>query len=57
MKLCTYCGTKIPRGTGMTFVFKSGKIAEFCSKKCEKHQLQLKRKAREMKWVTSKNKK
>jgi ribosomal protein L24E len=54
MRLCTYCNVDIPKGSGMLYVFKSGKTANFCSKKCEKHQIQLKRKSREMKWVTSK---
>jgi ribosomal protein L24E len=38
-------------GTGKIFVYKTGKIANFCSLKCEKHTLKLKRKPQNMKWV------
>jgi large subunit ribosomal protein L24e len=54
---CTFCGKDIPKGTGMIYVFKNGKIANFCSSKCEKHQVKLKHKAREQKWVTSRKEK
>jgi ribosomal protein L24E len=53
MAKCTYCENDIPKGTGMIYVHKNGKISNFCAKKCEKHTLKLKRKARDMKWVTS----
>jgi len=56
MVKCTFCKTEIPKGTGLIYVQKSGKVSNFCSGKCEKHLLKLKRKAREMKWVTSKKK-
>ncbi len=56
MAKCTYCTVEIPKGTGLLFVYKTGKLANFCSRKCEKHQLQLKRKAADMKWVTSRGK-
>jgi len=41
----------IERGTGMIYVQKDAKILNFCSKKCEKNMLKLKRKAREQKWT------
>tara|TARA_Y100000310_G_scaffold345695_1_gene468417 strand:- start:4353 stop:4544 length:192 start_codon:yes stop_codon:yes gene_type:complete len=53
MVKCTFCAREIAKGTGMIFVYKSGKQARFCSRKCELHQNKLKRKARKMKWVTS----
>ena len=52
MVKCTFCGNDIPKGTGMIYVFKSGKIANFCSKKCRKNQLKLKRKAIHVKWTS-----
>ncbi len=53
MARCSFCNTDIPRGTGLLFVNKAGKSSWFCSKKCEKHVLKLKRKPQNMKWVTS----
>jgi len=53
MVKCTFCGIDIRPGTGEIFVYKTGKIANFCSKKCEKHVLKLKRKPQNMKWVKS----
>ena len=51
MAKCTFCGETISRGTGMMYVFKSGKTAHFCSSKCRKNQLVLKRKAIRTKWT------
>lgn len=51
MPKCTFCGKQIERGTGKMFVYTSGKIANFCSNKCEKHQLKLKRKPLKMRWT------
>ena len=51
MVKCTFCGNDIMPGTGEIFVYKTGKIANFCSKKCEKHTLVLGRKPQNMKWV------
>ncbi len=51
MVKCSYCGNEIKFGTGKMFVFKTGKVAHFCSNKCEKNQLKLKRTARNFKWT------
>ncbi|MFH1332515.1 MAG: 50S ribosomal protein L24e [archaeon] len=51
MPNCTFCGERIEKGTGKMFVFKTGKIAYFCSNKCEKNMLKLRRKARQLKWT------
>jgi len=56
MAKCSFCKTEIPRGTGCLFVYKSGKSVWFCSPKCEKHVLKLKRKPQNMKWITSEKK-
>lgn len=50
MVRCNFCGRQIPQGTGMLYVFTSGKIAHFCSSKCRKNQLKLKRKAIHTRW-------
>jgi len=39
------------KGTGKMYVLKEGKVLNFCSMKCEKNQLKLKRKARTLKWT------
>ena len=51
MALCSFCGDKIMKGTGKIFVFTSGKIANFCSSKCEKNMLKLNRKSTNLKWT------
>ena len=39
------------KGTGKIYVFKTGKINNYCSRKCEKNDLKLQRKARDLKWT------
>ena len=51
MAKCTFCGHEIHKGTGIMFVQNDGKILHFCSSKCEKNQLKLKRKPRKFKWT------
>ncbi len=48
---CDFCGKNINMGTGKMYVQKDGKILRFCSNKCEKNRIVLKRKARETKWT------
>lgn len=38
-------------GTGTIFVFKTGKRYYFCSTKCEKNMLKLRRKPSKTKWT------
>ena len=57
MVKCSFCGKEIERGTGKIYVFKTGKINNYCSSKCEKNTIKLKRKAREIKWTSSYEKK
>jgi len=51
MSSCSFCGKSIERGTGKIFVFNSGKLSFFCSSKCEKNMLNLKRKPHNVKWT------
>ena len=51
MSNCSFCGKSIEKGTGKMFVFNSGKILNFCSQKCEKNMLKLKRKSHKIKWT------
>ncbi|MBS3159782.1 50S ribosomal protein L24e [Candidatus Woesearchaeota archaeon] len=54
---CGFCGKEIEKGTGLLFVYKIGKTINFCSKKCEKNTLKLKRKPRNHKWTEEYRKK
>lgn len=53
MAKCSFCGNVLDKGTGMMFVKKDGKILHFCSKKCEKHVIKLKRKPLATSWTKS----
>ncbi len=48
---CFFCGIDAREGTGVLYVTKTGKKHFFCSSKCEKNQLKLKRKAGKQKWT------
>jgi len=50
MAKCTFCGIVLPRGTGKMYVQKDGKVLFFCTMKCEKNLLKLRRKAITTKW-------
>ncbi len=51
MVRCDFCLEAIEAGTGKLFVKKDGKTMRFCSSKCEKNALKLKRKPRFTKWT------
>ncbi len=48
---CTFCNERIEEGKGKMYVKTDGKIFYFCSLKCEKNMIKLKRKPRETKWT------
>ncbi|KXA89412.1 50S ribosomal protein L24 [candidate division MSBL1 archaeon SCGC-AAA259D14] len=50
-KTCSFCGEKIIPGKGKMFVRKDGTILYFCSSKCEKNMLKLKRKPENLEWT------
>jgi len=50
MAKCTFCGDNLNPGTGKMFVQKDGKILYFCSSKCEKNMLKLRRKPIATRW-------
>jgi len=56
MARCSFCDKNIEKGTGKIFVFKTGKVANFCSRKCEKNMLKLRRKSRNFKWASKEKK-
>lgn len=54
---CTFCKDDIEPGTGKMFVKGDGKLFYFCSTKCEKSMLKLKRDPKKVRWVKKKAKK
>ena len=48
---CSFCGKEIPMGKGKMFVFSDGRKLFFCSSKCEKNMLKLKRNPKKLKWA------
>ncbi|MBT3406448.1 50S ribosomal protein L24e [Candidatus Woesearchaeota archaeon] len=55
MVTCSFCGLEIPRGSGLMYVKTDGKVFHFCSRKCEKNMIVLKRKPRETRWTNEHN--
>ncbi len=47
---CSFCGKSIEPGTGTMFVHNNGAILYFCSSKCEKNMINLKRVPRHVRW-------
>ena len=52
LKKCNFCGKEVPLGVGTMFVKKDGSINWYCSSKCRKNSLKLKRDPRKLKWTT-----
>lgn len=50
---CTFCGNPLRKGTGLLFVRKDGKPFYFCSSKCRKNSIGLKREGRKKRWTKS----
>jgi large subunit ribosomal protein L24e len=50
-KTCTFCGTDIEPGTGKMYVKKDGTKWNFCSNKCQKNLVVLKRVNRNVRWT------
>ena len=48
---CSFCKTQIEKGKGIIFAKANGTIYYFCSSKCKKNLLNLKRKPRKIKWT------
>ena len=49
---CTFCGNDIEPGTGKMYVKKDGSRFLFCSGKCQKNMIGLKRVNRNVRWTT-----
>ncbi|MBS7615405.1 50S ribosomal protein L24e [Candidatus Bathyarchaeota archaeon] len=48
---CAFCGDEFSQGTGIMFVRSDGVILWFCSSKCRKNAVKLKRDSRKLKWT------
>jgi large subunit ribosomal protein L24e len=48
---CSFCGNEFPPGTGMMYIRNDGTILWFCSSKCRKSSINLKRDSRKVKWT------
>lgn len=50
---CTFCQESLAKGKGIMFIKRDGKALYFCSSKCRKNSLGLKREGRKKKWTKS----
>lgn len=48
---CSFCGGDIEPGTGKLYIKKDGTKFHFCSNKCQKNMVGLKRVNRNVKWT------
>ncbi|MBN1159832.1 MAG: 50S ribosomal protein L24e [Candidatus Diapherotrites archaeon] len=51
MVKCSFCKNEIEKGTGLIVVIPPGKAENYCSSKCEKNALKLKRNPRKVTWI------
>ena len=49
-RTCSFCGEKIEPGTGRMYVKRDGSVFNFCSTKCYKNRIKLKRVPRKTRW-------
>ncbi len=50
-RTCSFCGKDIEPGTGRMYVKKDGTVLYFCSSKCYKNMMELKRVPRRVTWT------
>jgi len=51
--VCSFCGDELAKGSGSIYVKKDGTALFFCSSKCKRNQLNLKREGRRQMWTTA----
>jgi large subunit ribosomal protein L24e len=51
MKVCSFCGREIEPGTGSMYVKKDGTVMLFCTNKCSKNMIDMKRVPRKITWT------
>lgn len=50
---CSFCEKEIESGKGTMYIKANGTLFYFCSSKCKKNTLTLKRKGKDHKWTTA----
>ncbi len=51
VKPCNFCDRAVAKGSGTMFAKNDGTVLWFCSSKCKKNALVLKRDPRKLKWT------
>ncbi|MCZ6582063.1 MAG: 50S ribosomal protein L24e [Thaumarchaeota archaeon] len=51
VKPCSFCNRAVAKGSGTMLVKNNGTVLWFCSSKCKKNMLVLKRDPRKLKWT------
>ncbi|MDI3482944.1 MAG: large subunit ribosomal protein L24e [Candidatus Methanomethylophilaceae archaeon] len=51
IRKCSFCSVEIEPGSGSMFVKKDGTVYHFCSKKCYKNMIEMKRVPRTTAWT------
>jgi large subunit ribosomal protein L24e len=51
MPRCSFCKQNYEFPYGLTYVLSDGNILYFCSSKCRKNMLKLKRDSKKIKWI------
>ncbi|MEM4554380.1 MAG: 50S ribosomal protein L24e [Candidatus Anstonellaceae archaeon] len=52
MAFCSFCNNEILAGSGEMYVLRDGAVLSFCSSKCKKNHLKLRREGRLVKWTS-----
>ena len=55
-RVCSFCGNEIEPGTGKMYIKKDATTYLFCSSKCQKNMIVLKRNPRKVRWTKRFNK-
>ncbi|MFP3309439.1 MAG: 50S ribosomal protein L24e [Acidilobus sp.] len=48
---CAFCGRPVEPGTGRMYITERGEILWYCSSKCYKSAIKLRRNSRKLKWA------
>ncbi|MGB9703376.1 MAG: 50S ribosomal protein L24e [Candidatus Micrarchaeia archaeon] len=51
---CSFCGKEIEMGEGLIYVTSDGSLKYFCSSKCYKNSIKLRRNPKKLKWIQKK---
>ncbi len=51
IRQCVFCGNDIEPGTGTMYIKLDGSVNFYCTNKCRKNHLKLRRNPRKLKWT------